>query len=83
MRKIDQIVEKYLKPTSKPKINEASGAGTSYESMWNQWWSKPHMILIRNGMVLHSNDPFYPTGSAMAEDDRQKAAMKGYTILDW
>jgi hypothetical protein len=80
----DKLIEKYLnKKNKKKKVNEASGAGTSYESMWNQWWSRPYMILVRDEMVLHSNDPMYPTGSTMTSEDRQKAAMKGYTVLDW
>ena len=84
MRKIDQIIEKYLRPEpEKKKINEASGAGTSYESMWNQWWSRPYLILIRDKMILHSTDPMYPTGTQMSEDERKKASMRGYTILDW
>jgi hypothetical protein len=79
----DLLIEKYLAPKKCKKINEASGAGTSYESMWNQWWSRPYLILIRDELILHSTDPMYPTGSTMPEDDRKKASMKGYTILDW
>lgn len=81
------LIEKYLldgcKKKKKKKVNEASGAGTSYESMWLSWWSRPYLVLVRNEMILHSTDPMYPVGSTMTEQDRQIATDKGYTVLDW
>ena len=79
----DKLIEKYLPKGKKKKVNEASGAGTSYESMWLSWWSRPYLILVRDEMILHSNDPMYPTGSGMTTEDREKASMKGYTVVDW
>ena len=79
----DRLIEKYLHNKNKKKVNEASGAGTSYEVMWNSWWSRPYTIFVRNEQVLHSSDPMYPTGSSMTEEDRKKASMKGYIIIDW
>jgi len=64
-------------------ISEASGAGTSYESMWNSWWSRGLFIYLRDDQVLFSHAFDFPTGHHMTEEDKQIARARGYILIDW
>lgn len=64
-------------------INEASGAGTSYELMWNTIWNRSYYAILDpdTNEVVWSNSPAYPTGSFLTDDDIKKLQSHGYQIL--
>jgi hypothetical protein len=76
-----ELIEKYLTPN---KIDEASGAGTSYEMMWNTFWSKKSPLIYVNneGEVLWSNSHEFPAGTPMVGEVRRDAQARGYIIMD-
>jgi len=75
------LIEKYLTP-KKEKLDESSGAGTSYEMM-NFWNKRSPMIYVNNdGEVLWSNSHEFPAGTDMVGDVRHDAQARGYIIMD-